>query len=280
MGTYPGRSRWSLSCLIVAAAVGAPGGAQDLPDLVTDRPDQTESAVVLPAGAFQGELGASFGHDERDGVTSEAFEIPGTLLRYGLSPRFELRLAWPGEIELEERGEGLRRSLRGAADPELGFKASMLSTDRGDGFDLALLVHTTLPVGSEEIGSPRSDPSLRLLVAHELSERVALGWNVGLESSSLEDDARVRHTLSRFVYTGSLGISLAERWGTFVELYGDLPASDSAPAAHSFDAGVTFLATPALQLDFAAGVGLNEAAPDWFVGVGLSYRRLRRPPNG
>src|SRR6187455_1915995 len=90
-------------CLLVAAALPSPGTAQDSPDLVTDRPDQTESAVVLPGGAFQAEFGTAFGHDTSDGVTTEVLEIPGTLLRYGLSPRFELRLAWPGEIDLEAR---------------------------------------------------------------------------------------------------------------------------------------------------------------------------------
>ncbi|MEO7795261.1 MAG: transporter, partial [Thermoanaerobaculia bacterium] len=156
--------------------------------------------------------------------------------------------------------------------------ASLLSADRGEGWNLALLVHTTLPVGSDELGSPRADPSVRLMGSHDLLQRVGLGWNVAYEASSFEDAERVRHTLSRFLYTGTLGFSLAPRWGAFIELFGDLPASDSAPAAHTFDGGVTFLATPALQLDFAAGVGLNDAAPDWFVGAGLSLRRLRRTP--
>ncbi len=265
------------SFLFWIGAAAIPASGQDVPDLITDRPDQTESAVVLPVGAFQGEFGATLSRDDEGGVSAEALELPGTLLRYGLSPRFELRLAWPGYVDVEARGQARRQSLNGAADPEVGFKAAFLSADRGDAWNLALLVHTTVPVGgdqSDEIGSPRADPSMRLMGSHELGERVGLGWNAGYEASSLEDAERVRHTLGRFVYTGTLGFSVARRWGAFIELFGDLPASDSAPAAHTFDGGVTFLATPALQLDFAAGVGLNKAAPDWFVGAGASFRLM------
>jgi hypothetical protein len=267
-----------LGLALLPAAFAAPAASQEAPELVTDRPDQTESAIVLPRGALQLETGLTLTHDDEDGLAIEALEVPGTLLRYGLLSRVELRLAWPGEVEIEARTRGERESVSGPADPELGLKASFLSMERGDSLDLALLFHTTLPVGSEEVGAPRAYPSIRLLFAHELNERLGFGWNVGFETASFEDVARVHHTLGRWVYTGSLAISLGDRWGTFVELYGDLPASDTAPAAHSFDAGVTFLATPALQLDLAAGVGLNEAAPDWFVGAGLSYRRLRRAP--
>jgi hypothetical protein len=272
-------SRRAVSSLsLLSVVVLTPLAAQEAPDLVTDRPDQTESAVVLPQGAFQAEAGVTFTHDDERGVKLEALESPGTLLRYGLGSRFELRLAWPGEVELEATTPAGKLEIDGAADPELGFKWSLLARDRGDALDLGLLVNSTLPVGSEEVGAPSADPSVRLLVAHELSDRLALGWNVGYESASFEDEARIRHTLSRFVYTASLGVSLADRWGTFVEVYGDLPASDPEPAAHSFDAGITFLATPSLQLDLAGGIGLNDAAPDWFIGAGVSYRCLRRTP--
>ena len=50
------------------------------------------------------------------------------------------------------------------------------------------------------------------------------------------------------------------------------PASDPEPEAHSFDAGLTYLLNPRLQLDLSAGVGLSGAAPDWFVGTGVAFR--------
>jgi hypothetical protein len=255
--------RRALAILLGALAPAAGVFGQEPAELITDRPDQTESAAVVPHGALQVELGALRLEDDDLDVT----EAPGTLVRYGLHPRFELRFAWPGRIEAESRGA----RLDGAADPELGAKLA-LAPERGARPELALLAHLTLPAGDEAIGSPRADPSIRLAGAHTLSERLGLGWNLGYETASFEDGAGRGHTLGRWIYTAALGVGLSPRWGAFVELYGDLPASDPAPAAHSFDGGVTFLLRPNVQLDFAVGVGLDGDAPDRLVGAGLSFR--------
>jgi hypothetical protein len=258
--------RRALAILLGALAPAAGVFGQEPAELITDRPDQTESAAVVPHGALQVELGALRLEDDDLDVT----EVPGTLVRYGLHPRFELRFAWPGWIEAEARGA----RLDGAADPELGAKLAIFD-ERGARPDLALLAHLTLPAGDDAIGSPRADPSIRIAGAHTLSETLGLGWNLGYEAASFEDSAGRAHTLGRWIYTAALGFDLAPRWGAFVELFGDLPASDPAPAAHSLDGGVTYLVRPNVQLDLAAGVGLDADAPDRFVGIGLSFRLPR-----
>lgn len=267
----PDGSHFVAMLAMAAIATAAPAAADDA-ELVTDRPDQTESAIVVPAGTLQVELGGLLTVDETGGDRLEIVEGPGTLVRWGLSSRWELRLAWPGAIDAELRHATGRDRLSGAGDPELGAKAELAALDRGASLDLALLAHVTLPAGDDEVGSPRADPSVRLLGAHELGERIGLGWNAGYETASFEDAAGRVHTLGRFVYTAALGFDLAPRWGAFVELFGDLPASDPAPAAHSLDGGVTFALTPRLQLDLAAGLDLDGDAPDRFVGIGLSFR--------
>jgi hypothetical protein len=133
--------------------------------------------------------------------------------------------------------------------------------------DVGLIAHLSLPLGDEEVGSPRADPSLRLAASADLAERVGIGWNLGWEASSTEGS-----TLARWVYTAALAFELSEAWGCFVEVFGDLPASDPSPAAHSVDGGVTYLVRPSLQLDLAAGLGLSREAPDRFVALGLSVR--------
>jgi hypothetical protein len=140
---------------------------------------------------------------------------------------------------------------------------------------LALLAHLSLPVGEEDVGSPRADPSARLAASHTLGERVGLGWNLGWEAGSSRDAGGGTHTLTRWVYTAALGYELSDAWGIFVDVFGDLPASDEAKAAHSLDAGLTFLVSPRLQLDLAAGIGLDGDAPDRFLGAGVSVRLPR-----
>ena len=62
------------------------------PELVTDRPDQTESSVVVPPGYVQLETGWTFSHNKADGIRNETHEFPGTLLRIGVLDRVEFRL--------------------------------------------------------------------------------------------------------------------------------------------------------------------------------------------
>ena len=64
-----------LGCAL-AARRGSEASAQPPADLVTDRPDQTESAVTVPRGSLQ----LSAGHGLND-------EAPGRFVGFGLSCR-------------------------------------------------------------------------------------------------------------------------------------------------------------------------------------------------
>lgn len=66
-----------------------------------------------------------------------------------------------------------------------------------------------------------------------------------------------------------LGIGINGRSAAFIEFFGDFALSDHGSPSHSIDGGFTFLLTETLQLDLAGGVGLSDAAADWFVGAGI-----------
>ncbi len=286
LNTGPGRSA-TRSVIRRGALAGAllllplaPALAEDAAELVTDRPDQTESSLVVPRGSYQLELGWTFIHDQEDGVRLEVHEVPGTLLRVGLSDKVELRIGWTGLIDAEASRAGgapsnalgrFEANDDGAGDGELGAKIHLVE-ERGGRPEIALLVSTSVPIGDDGFTSDRFDPALRLALAHTLSERVSLGYNLGFAFESGVGDDGDRDTLSYAFYTVALGLALSDRWGAFVELYGDVPASASGGPANAFDGGLTYLVRDGLQLDLAGGVGLSDAAEDWFVGLGLSVR--------
>ena len=85
-----------LATLLLLLAMAPAATAQDL---VTDRPDFTESAVTITPGRVQVEAGASVA--EADGT--EALAVGELLVRIGLTERWELRLA-PGSYERVEPG--------------------------------------------------------------------------------------------------------------------------------------------------------------------------------
>jgi hypothetical protein len=68
-------------------------------------------------------------------------------------------------------------------------------------------------------------------------------------------------------------VSLTERLGSYAEGFALVPdGADTNRPQQYFNGGFTYLLTHDIQLDVRAGVGLNEAADDFFVGSGLSVR--------
>ena len=127
--------------LLLIAPVGTGVAREQPPDMVTDRPDQTESAAVVPRGLLQVETGYLFA---RDGDV-DGHAVPGTLFRLGLGGRLELRIGHVGIVG----GAG----RRGAGDSELGAKINLIA--RADGWrpELALLSGLSLPTGDPAAAS-------------------------------------------------------------------------------------------------------------------------------
>ncbi len=240
-------------------------------DLVTDRPDQTESSVVVGKGFTQLETGWTFTRDDEDGRHLDVHEVPGTLLRVGLSERVELRIGWSGFVDAEASFGRSEVNIDGLGDGELGAKI-FLGEERGRRPEMAILVGTSVPIGDDEFTSDRFDPNVRLAFAHTLSDRVSLGYNVGMSLESGPGADGATSTLSTAFYTVALGLGLTDKLGAFVELFGDIPMSASGGPANSFDGGFTYLVKDNVQLDLAGGLGLSDAAADWFVGLGVSVR--------
>jgi hypothetical protein len=259
----------------LAVLVGAGALAADSPaPLVTDRPDVTESSETVARGLVQVEAGFGFSRIEQGGETLEVTSVPATLVRVGLDHNIELRFEWAGLINESWEQEDLFGDDTGTGNTALGAKIK-LREERGAVPQLALLVDASLPTGSRSLRTERIDPGVRLAGSHALTERLGLGYNVGVAAASLEDEEGDTDTHGQGRYSASLAIGLAERWGAFVELFGFVPLSGPEPSTHLFDAGITCLSSKNVQLDFSAGVGLNNDAEDWFVGAGISFRLPR-----
>ena len=262
----------ALASLGIVLASLSPAGAQD-PELITDRPDQTESTTTVPRGWIQIESGAGFAEEDSQGLETQTLAGPGTLVRIGLADRLELRLGWAGFIDQETSFQGSRTTASGVGDAEIGAKLQ-LRGESGRVPEMAILFATSVPSGDDGFTSDRFDPSFRLAFAHTLSERVSLGYNFGAAWESTAESGDT-DTLSNGVYTVAAGFALSEHWGAFVELFGDVALSASGAPAHSLDGGTTWRIKPNLQIDLAGGLGLSDAADDWFLGVGVSLRLPR-----
>jgi hypothetical protein len=91
--------------------------SQDQPsELITDRPDQTESSAVIPIKSLQIETGFVRAIDDSEESRHQQFAYNSTLLRYGLLKNMELRLGlvYLGEhIEIKNTDSVINHSCFG-----------------------------------------------------------------------------------------------------------------------------------------------------------------------
>ena len=255
-----------LDVLLLSSASVASG----VPELITDRPDQTESSTTVPPGSVQVEMGWLHSEEERQDLETDIF--PQTLLRYGLMENLELRFGFDGYVwENAVGSQGGNVDAEGGADLGVGFKLK-LREEEGWLPETALLASVGLPTGKGPFSSERFDPDYRLSCSHTLSERLSFGYNLGQAWVTEEDAAGDRDTRHQFVYTAALGISLTDNLGGFVEFFGEIPTGSDGGPANSFDGGFTYLIADNVQLDVSSGIGLSQDADDWFLAAGLSIR--------
>lgn len=278
----------ALCGLFILSPTAAEGTDREIPELVTDRPDLTESSSVVPKGTVQIEMGWSMDKVNSPGGNLSAFHFPETLARIGLHDRIEFRLGWDGgqwqELELEN---GTFNSS-GAGDMQVGTKIALWG-ESGWLPETAVILGSSLPAGtrcraSDQLekrlycssfnlySSRRFDPSAVVAMSKTLNERLSLGWNLGTAWLTEREDDGDLDTLPRGIYSVALGIAATDRTGFFVEFFGDTSLTGGSRPANSLDGGVTFLILPIVQLDASAGKGISSESPDWFAGVGISFR--------
>jgi len=243
-----------------------------LGELVTDRPDFTESTEVVGKGVAQLETGIAYEGDGEDTARTRGLTTPQALLRIGFSQRAELRLGTDGFVsETAGVGAGAERTS-GGSDFEVAAKFK-LATEKQFGMDLAVIPIVSLPVGSSDFTSGGVDPTVKIAMARALPAGFDLSGNVNV-SSLTEGDARFTQT----AVSASFGHDLVKGWGGYWEVYGFSSVEKGGTAAWTFDTGISHLVGPNRQVDMTVGYGLTDAAPNWFFSAGFSLRGAFRRP--
>lgn len=249
-----------LLLLLLASVITA---QEKTPDLVTDRPDQTESSVVVPHKSLQIETGFVMENDN-DFIDQKSYAYNTTLLRYGLLEKLELRLGleYLGD-KMDFNNSDSTYSISGLSPLYTGFKI-MIAEEDGWKPEMAFLGGLVLPFTANQDFKPEyTAANMRFSFAHTLSEKLSLGYNLGVEWDG-------ESAIPAYFYSLALGLGLTDNLGMFLESYGLV--SDEGDQEHLFDAGFTYLIMPNLQLDISGGIGLNSETINNFISFGFSYR--------
>jgi hypothetical protein len=222
--------------------------------IATDRPDITNSSVVVPVGSLQNENGVNV--SRRDGAN--VFDGANSRWRLGVAPCLEVLVDLPNYVGTF-RGAG--RSAWADAAPAVKWQISPVPGK----VDLSVTVGVGLPTGATAIAGHGVQPYLQFPWSVELFD----GWSVtGMVTNFFtSDDPLSKYSnQSTFVIEREFG----ERSFLFVEYVGDFPLAGGP--GHLINSGGGYRITETQQIDFHIGFGLNHNSPTYIFGLGYSFR--------
>lgn len=238
--------------LIVAVICSGQLMAQQI---VTDRPDQTEASSTVPKGSLQIESGIQSTYTENGLDKERQLLAPTTLFRYGLTKGIEIRVL--NQLE-SVKNQTIGKESTGMSDLEIGTKIQFLKKENIN-TEIAFLSHLILPTGSSELSNVNYGTINKLSIAHKINENANLGYNIGYNYFGTGN--------GDFTYTLSLAVGISEKFGIYLEPYGEL--TELKNYVSNFDAGVTYLLKDNLQLDFSFGTGINNKMN--YISTGFSW---------
>jgi hypothetical protein len=244
-----------LACACLAGTLAAPAAEP----MVTDRPDFTESATIVPRGYFQ--LEAGFTVEDADAV--DVVQVGEALLRFSLDELWEVRLGFPSHLSVDTPGG----DLTGTGDASIGTKRYLGQiTALNDAYS-AVLLSMSVPTAGGDFDSSSWQPDAVLALGWDLDGGWGLGANLGY---TYADDGDER--FSRLRGSLSLGVPLGSQLSAFAETYVFNKESEAGSTAWYADTGLTYRLTDDLQLDARVGFGLSDDTSDFFFGAGVSTR--------
>ena len=204
-----------------------------LGQMTTDRPGEGTSSDIVAPKTIQLESGIIY-HNSGKGFTSDH------LLRFGLTEKWEVRLQ-------------TNQDLSDSSESTYGF-SSKYNFLAGEDFEPSL----TLIADSD---FQFKNYSFILASDKQITEN--FGSSLGTGFVKEDDD-------DFYFLSFGLDYSLGERWAIFGEYYGYFNSTLSPE--HGSDFGITYLASPRLQLDLSFGSTLLNISDQYFLSTGISYQ--------
>lgn len=238
-------------------------------ELSTDRPDQTESPYTVDAGHCQVEFDfANFTYDRESDVRSETWNLAPVNVKLGLNNTTDIQFLFDSYSRERVRAAGTTTTTRDWGDLTVRVKRNLWGNDAGDSA-FALMPFVKVPLDLGDAGNTRVEGGLNLPLALALPG----GWGLGVmtEFDVLADaDGSGRHLA--WINSLALGRDLTSRLGGYIEFF----------SAHRYDHGTDWLAQASLgftyainadtQLDGGCNFGVTRGAPDVQPFLGFTVR--------
>lgn len=252
--------------IISLAAQSSEVWAEDA--LVPDRPGLLVSSQTVGLGRTHLELGANYERNQTGTQKIRVWTAPVSL-RYGIGDEFELRLESDTFTHQRENDAGVAGKMDGVADVAVGFKWRVKDFEVGSSMPaMAWWFSADLPTGGQDLRGSGVRPALHLTMEWPLSEMTGIGFMPGLKYDR-DDSGRY--------WSGVVGVAYSRQWSERLGSVLALEGQQLATTRHGgnivdLNLSLTYLVDKDIQMDAAAGFGLNERSPDIAMTVGVSLR--------
>jgi hypothetical protein len=222
--------------------------AQNEGRIETDRPDQTECPFIVKKGYIQAEIGFNRANSEN--------LFPTSLVKYGLSKRFELRYV---SVLAQEPGKETRFQTEA-----VGFKWALMQPS-GWKPRTSVIVHYNWDHQNRDFSEKNlrghSIGDMVFTMQNDLNDRFGIGYNLGTEL----------HSNGSFegIYRVAPNMLIGKKGYAYVEVFGRFPASEFAD--HSYDAGFAYYLNEDVKLDVSAGQSFTRPE-EYYFALGISFR--------
>ena len=199
----------------------------------TDRPGEGTASTIISPKSIQLESGIIYNLSTK-GFTSDH------LIRFGLTKRWEVRLQ-------------TIQDLSNSSESTYGF-SSKYNFLKGDNYSPSLTLIADSDFKFENY-------SFILASDKQFTENFGSSAGIGYLKEEMKD---------YYFLSFGLDYNFTDRLAIFTEYYGYFNSNISPE--HGVDFGLTYLATPRLQLDISAGSNAQNISAEYYLSTGISYQ--------
>jgi hypothetical protein len=152
----------------------------------------------------------------------------------------------------------------GFGDVEISTKIAINDSESGP--KTSVIAGVRLPVGDDDFTTHQPGYDVNFAAAWGVGDDMTLTGLLGIARTPIGDENATTGTVAL-----ALGRSFTERIGGYVEA-GWFPDIDNSIDTVVAGGGLTYLVNNDLQVDTFVDFGIDDDAPDYQVGAGISWR--------
>jgi len=271
------------SCALAGADAGTgdksryhlfrPTPADQMREMSTDRPDQTESAYTVDAGHFQLEMDAVSAVFDRNRSGGGDVQTTGwgtsLNLKAGLLNNVDLQFVVEpyAQVEVKNHATGEQETATGYGEFQTRLKVNLWGNDGGT-TAVAIMPFVKWPLPETSLRKGKTEGGFIVPWAVQLPA----GWGLGgiTEFDFVSDGGGGRDT--EYFNTIALSHDLVGNLGAYVEFAALVTPESGVRWQGQVDLGFTYGLNANTQLDFGCNFGVTRSAPDFNPFIGLSWR--------